>query len=415
MKGKWKNGARNFFSRNIRYKVISLACAVTFWFWVTGQAETFSLLGNRVISVQVELRNAPANMVVLNDLPTVSVEVNWQSRQLGVKDVNAYIDLKDATLGKASYAVEAETLDGSGVSKISPRTVPLNIDQLIDKPMEVDVLVFGKPAQGYVAADPILIPEEVVVRGPKSIVDKMEKVAVEINIEGIDSTLRSSKPIQYKDFGILNLFAPDPGLKKLTALTGAVEIIVPIYEAEYASKRVPLVVDVEGKTAEGYELRSFDPLPAAVTLIGLPQDLEGIVSVDLGTISIEGVKENKTFEFDTRSLDLPQGVSVATDAKINVLVSVRQVMLQRVVSFVPVEIRNQRTQYTYSDVPLQSIVIRGYPEDVQNITATSMRFWINVADLEGGTHSVELLWEAMPPGVFPVQIPRVTIVVTAPA
>ncbi|MCL1851734.1 MAG: CdaR family protein [Peptococcaceae bacterium] len=405
---------RHIFGRNIRYKIISLVCAVTFWFWVTGQAESFSLLGNRIISVQVELRNAPADMVVLNDLPIVSVEVNWQNRQLGVKDVNAYIDLKDAALGKGSYLVEAETLDGSSISKISPRTVPLNIDQMSDKPMRVDAQVSGKPAVGYVAGDPILSPEEVVVRGPKSIVDKMEKVAVEINIDDADSTLRASMPILYKDFGIFNLFAPDPGLKKLTALTGAVEIIIPIYEAGNTSKRVPLSVDVDGKTADGYELRSFEPLPGVVTLLGSFQSLEQISSVDLGTISIEGLDENKTFEFDSSTLVLPEGVSAMVGVKIKVLVSVRQVMQQRVIAAVPVEVRNQRPHYSYSDVKPLAITVRGYPEDIQYVTASSLRFWVDAADLEGGTHSVELLWGTMPPGVAPVQTPKVTLVVTAP-
>ena len=305
---------RHFFGRNIRYKIISVICAIMVWFWVTDQTESFSFLGTKTVPVQVELRDIPANLVILNELPVVRVDVSGQNRD---KDIHAYIDLKNPAIGEASYTIEVEPVDGMTVKKISPQSLPLNIDKLSDKPMPIQVRVTGKPASGYAAGDPILTPGEVVVRGPQGTIDKMEKVVVDINIDGANSTLRTSRPI----------FAPNPELNELkgvTALTGAVDVIVPIYDADSIRRVVPLSISIDGTVADGYELLSSELLPAAVTLIGPKQALAEISDLHLGTLSVEDLKSSRVFDIDPEDLPLPEKVIVALGTKIKVLVGVRK-------------------------------------------------------------------------------------------
>ncbi|MCL1918225.1 MAG: CdaR family protein [Peptococcaceae bacterium] len=313
---------RHLFSRNIGYKIFSVVCAVIVWFVVTGQAETFSFLGTKTVPVQVELRNTPANLIVLNELPTIHVDVSAQNSD---KEIHAYIDLENAAIntdtGPTSYTIKVDPGEGGTVKKVSPSTLPLDIDKLSDKSMHVETQIIGKPAKGYVAGDPILTPSEVVVRGPQSIIDKMEKVGVEVNIDGADSTLRTSRPIVYKDFGVFNIFSPDPEYKRLTALTGAVDVIVPIYEAGSISKIVPLSVTIDGTVANGYEVLSAEPLPAVITLIGPEQTLAEISEVHLGALSVDDLNSSKVFDIDSAALSLPEKVIMVLDTKIKVLIS----------------------------------------------------------------------------------------------
>ncbi|MDR1961766.1 MAG: hypothetical protein LBQ16_05730, partial [Gracilibacteraceae bacterium] len=105
---------KKVFKHNWNYKLISFILAICFWMWITSQSAPITLWGEQKIIVPLVLRDQPENLVVVSSLNTVSVRLNNVAADMAdnVKNVYAYVDMRDAAEGEASYTVQIEAPEG---------------------------------------------------------------------------------------------------------------------------------------------------------------------------------------------------------------------------------------------------------------------------------------------------------------
>ncbi len=409
---------RDILRRNLGYKLVSLALAIIFWIWITSLTEPASLWGKQTLDVPLVINNQPSNLVIIsNNIPTISVRVdnNNNDQGINVKSLFAYVDLKDAVAGEHSYEVFMDVPEGLNIENISPSTVVLKLDTVKDKIVPVRVDIKGVPPSGFVAGNPVITPPVVNVRGPTSILEKLEEVSVEVDVTGARETMRVARPVTFKDLNSSGIFATNPNLESLQSFPNNVEIIVPIYAKGTSSKMVPIKVDTRGTPAAGLTVRLITPLPSQVQLLGDEETLKEIQQLTLETIDVSGLTSNRVIEIPINTITLPKGVSLIEGTSISVMVHIGPQSENRTIKDIPVGIRNIPQDVNAEPINSIEIIVHGYPDILNAIQPRDISAWVDATGLQPGEYpNTTVLWN-LPAGADMVNIPRVTLVLTSTA
>jgi YbbR domain-containing protein len=183
---------KSWFTTNVELKLSSLAVAVILWFFVM-------LSGRSEISVDVPVifMNIPEKLEVLDSPETIRVNIEGQDRilrNLRQNEVRAVIDLNESKAGRAFFTLSKNNIELPKmlvVTSIDPETISLKIEAQLNKTVSVKPSVTGLPEKGFVIADVKVVPETVILEGPKSAIAKIYSVKTEpLDITGINSDLR---------------------------------------------------------------------------------------------------------------------------------------------------------------------------------------------------------------------------------
>lgn len=404
---------RDLIRRNLGYKVVSLVLAIVFSLWITSQVDPV-LFNKNNISVPLIPKNQPANLVIVSNLPSITVRID-NAQGVDVTDLYAYVDLKDATPGEHSFKVAMNMPEGVKVESLSPNTVVIKLDLVKDKIVPVVVKTTGQVAEGFVVGEPQVVPEVVNVRGPESIIDRLENVVVDVNVTGMKESKRVAWPVTFKDLKSEGLFGPDPNLKSLNPFPDTVEVLIPVYPEGLAEKAVPLRVATRGDLASGLELRNVAPVPARVQLLGDSKSLKEIQYIDLGVIDISEITSNKIIDINLKSITLPQGVSFIEGTKISVSIEVVSSPINKKIKGIPVEVKNIAPGLQARTIPEIEITVRGYPNVLEKINPKEISAWVDAEGLETGSYPNTLIYWSVPPGISVVQAPQVELVLEVSA
>lgn len=400
----------DIFRRNLGYKIVSLVLAISFWLWITNQQEPTGLFGERSFDVQLVLNNQPPNLVVVSNLPTISVRLDNDNQGINVKELYAYVDLKDAMAGEHSFEVFMDVPEGIEIKAISPKNIVLRLDTVKDKIVPVMVNVTGTPGDGFVAGQPIIMPPVVNVRGPTAILEKLENVVVKADITGKVESMRIARAVTYEDTEGKGIFTSDPNQQSLNAFPETVEVVIPIYPKGTASKTVPLTVSTSGKPADGMTVRMITPLPSQVLLLGDEESLKAIQYVKLGTVNVSGLNANKVVDIPLNSVKLPEGVSFNEGTSISVMVYIGPSSVERIIKGIPVGINNIPEGLSAETISSIDLKISGYPDILDALKPGDITAWVDATNLQAGTYSsTAVLWKA-PSGVSVLNVPKVTLI-----
>lgn len=404
---------RDIIRRNLGYKVVALLLAIIFWLWITYQNEPDGLFGKQTLNVPLVIYNQPSNLVVISDIPSISVRLDNNNQGINVKELFAYVDLKDAMAGEHSYEVHMDAPEGVKIEDKSPGNVIIRLDMVKDKIVPVLAQIKGSPAGGFVAGQPLITPPVVNVRGPNSILENLENVVVEVEVTGMKESILVPRGVSFKDTENKGIFAPDPDLGSLHAYPDTVDVVVPIYPKGTASKTVPLRATTKGTPAQGMAVRMVSPLPAQVELMGNEESLNNIQSVNLGSVEVGGLSSNRVIDIPLSTIALPEGVSFAEGTKLSVMVYIGPSSINRTLKAIPVGVKNIPQGLTAETIPSIDLVVSGYPDVLDALKPGDVAAWVDAANLQEGSHpDITVLWEA-PSGVAMVDVPKVTVVLKA--
>lgn len=406
---------RDFFRRNMGYKTISLVLAIIFWLWIASQSESPGLFGRQTLDIPLVIYNQPSNLVLVSKVSSVKIVLdNNNNQSISVKDLFAYVDLKDAVAGEHSFEVFVERPQGINLEEINPKSVVLRLEPVKDKILPVVAVLSGTPSSGFTAGEPIITPPVVNIRGPVSILEKLERVYVDIDVSGVKDSLQVERGIIYRDIEGKGIFDPNPNLESLRAFPDTVDVVVPIIQRGTASKMLPLRVSTRGTPPAGMAVRAVTPLPAQVQVLGDEEVLQTLQYITLRAIDVSGINSNRVLNIALETIELPDGVSFSDGTKISVMVTVGEAVINKVLSNLPVAIRNVPQGLTADPIAPVSVTVSGYPERLNRLSAGDVTVWIDAAGMAEGTYpGTDLLWN-VPAGVAMVQAPKVNLVLKPP-
>jgi YbbR domain-containing protein len=262
---------RRIFIEDWSLKLLSLAIAIVLWLLVTGQNQPVTAH----VNVQLNFIRPPS-LEISNDPPrTVDVMLTGSRNKLDdltSLDLVATVDISDQRSGERvlRLADKAQIVlpQGIKVDGFQPSAIPIRLEEILERQVEVEPKLEGKPADGFEVYSVYPSKGSVAVRGPASRVSALQKVATEsIWLAGHSESFNAPN---------VALDVPDP---KVDLLEPMVNVLVEIGERriEKTFSDVPVTTEDGGKV---------QPATTSVTLLGSPSFLEAAKTQDMRIVLV---------------------------------------------------------------------------------------------------------------------------------
>ncbi len=316
---------KNKFTENLGWKLLSLLSAVFLWMIVNNLddptiPQTFYNIPVRLLNTEMITDSGQVyeflegtdeiERVTIRAPRSVISGLN-ENNIIATADVSQLSSLDTITIKLSTnvYNNELESIKGS------IDTVKLNIENKKTKTLALKATVSGGVDKGYLVGE--ITPEENLVRlaGPESVIDKVAKAAVDVDVTGFTSDIGTS--VEVKLYDKENRQIHDTRISQNIKTVG---VKVNIYQ----TMEVPVFYSYSGVPAQGY--RASGEITASVetvTIAGKQSVLRNVTGIELPaeSVDITDASENLITEVDIRNY-LPDNVFLADQAQAKVEVTV---------------------------------------------------------------------------------------------
>ncbi len=382
---------RDFLSNEIALKVISVIVALVMWMYVMNEKNP---------QVTYVIRDVPVKLVNMNEdrftLKDSSQEffINVKVRgrrsivvDLKPEDIDARANMLGRMEGKNLIPIRVSVPNNVELVDFSPREISIDLDKVVEEQFPVAVDLVGTPVKGYAAATPVVKPEAVVIRGPRSLLNSIKKVVCRVDISDKSTAITSNLPLRVLD---------DKGqnIKGVSIEPKMVEVTVPIVPV----KRVSVKPDIRGNLADGFTIKDITCNPRFVEVTADKEVLETLESISTEPLSVQNSNRSIVRQL---KLILPDNVKLLREDENTVTVTVEiEGSSLKTLNFSSNEIilenlpNNATGTVEQSDI---SLTIRGPNGSINGIGKSSVKLYADVSGLSEGEHTVNLKTEIVEP------------------
>lgn len=249
--------------RDFMLKVLSLLFAIILWSYVRSDGNIIITRNFKNIDVtfegQEELKNNNLTIISPKEF-SVDVELkgyNSYMRTASRDGISAKVILNNLTEGEHSVPISVSYIDsGITVSKVSQKTIPFKIDKIVSDNFNASIIINSNPSPGYSVGD-VENFENVKVTGASTIVNKVEKLEVNVDVSKLTETASvNSKVTAYDTNGNI--------IDDLIIEPSTIKVKVPILK----TKTLPIVIEYTNSDSENIAISDFTIEPSSVTIRG---------------------------------------------------------------------------------------------------------------------------------------------------
>ena len=202
--------------QNLPLKLISLVIAVFLWLMVTGKDYRYG-----DFDIPIELKGLPENLILTRaaseDQEVKNATVRIRATETVIRSLDErsmFLQMDISSLGQGDHLMQLSgdmvmgKPPGAEITEITPRVLELNIEELLIKPIVVvNPEILGKPADNYDIWQINCNPPSVRVQGPKSVVEKIEKISTpQINVDGMSQSMIERSMLLVPPHPLVSLF-----------------------------------------------------------------------------------------------------------------------------------------------------------------------------------------------------------------
>jgi YbbR domain-containing protein len=307
---------RAFLLENWLQKLAALVIALGLWFVVT-----FNQPGQRTTlpSIPLDTSSLPDSLAITKGRTTVSVEVTAKGESLpdlGIYDIEAYVDLSSAQTGTHLYPVRLRYpswLDRVAVLRPRPEEVELTVERVVRRRLVVSVHTVGQ-SDRFEVRRWVLTPQAVWVEGAESVVARVISARVSMDMSQLEIGGRYERLVEVLD-------ANDRPVEPVSVDPKTV-----VVRAELVSlptlKRLVVLPAFEGALPLGVRLTSYEVVPNTVVVRGEPSQLAQVSTVETEPINLSSLRGDREVRVRLR---LPQGLTLDEGEQEEVKVFLRAV------------------------------------------------------------------------------------------
>ena len=318
------------------YIVVACVASVLLWMYVVNYentTQTVTLSGLEVTYIGGEdILQDRSLLVTDKDMQDVSLQLMVKRRlvsQLNNDTVHVSVDLRDIRsrgVYEKAYTISYDNVDEDDVIVLrkTPETMMVNIDRIgVIPEVEVRGVFDGTVAEGYMLEPIIYSPETIQVRGPESVISRIDCAKVIIERENLTRTVTGT-------VGFVLVDEDGQPVESAEMETSAKEIsyTIPIVKVKDVGLTVNLL-EGGGADADDAVVRVDPPF---VTLSGDAELLNGINQITLGSVDLASFAQSTT---ETFAILLPNGVNnLSGDKEATVTVTVRDLTTKTITTLV---------------------------------------------------------------------------------
>ena len=352
--------------------------------------------------VSIEPVNLDETRYALVSISPENVRLRITGRSSAIGRINplhakVQLDLADAVSGEQTLKLAAVGFPEGLRVEIIPDRVTVVIEENVTKEMPVEIEIQGKPQAGLAAGTPILRPNRVFVRMPKSRADSVARIAGIVSVEGASQTLsKQVKLAAYNDNG---------EIVEAEIMPSVVEVEIPI---TLPSKTMPLQITFTGSPAPGYSLASVRQSVQEVTVYGSQEYLNGLDFYMGPEIDLSGLTADTSF-----TLQIPLRGDVVRVEPDTVTVWIDVIGAERrKLEKLPVSVRGLPAEYELIFIDpadgAVDVTLEGAPDVLADLQPEDIDVVLDVGNLPIGEHQVKVSF-SLPSYVRVVQNEPVTV------
>lgn len=334
--------------------------------------------------IPLEIVNLPQGLqLVAFTAPAVNVslrapESTWN--QLTSEEVHALLDLRGLQAGEHTLPVVV-TLDAHPaiLTKVDPAALTLTLDVSSSKSMQVRADRVGEIALGYQANEPSIAPDHVLVSGPASAVQRVDRIRASVRMTGRREDF--DQEVRLEALDALGERVPDISLDPAFA---RVTIVV---EQLGGYRLLAILPIVEGQVAQGYQVAGLSVSPTLVTVYSSdPQAVDSLPGfVETFPVDIAGAEENVTQRVNLR---LPSGVAQVDEQPVEVRVEVAAIEITTTLT-TTIETQGLRPGLFAQVSPeTVSVILKGPLPVLDALRPGDLQVVLDLRGLAIGTHQV---------------------------
>lgn len=315
---------------NLGLKILAVLFSVIIWFIVVNINDPVDKTIFR--NVPVEILNADAVTgqgkvyEILDETDVIDVTV-WAKRSildtLGKENIIATADMQEINFMDTMVRIKLATNKyNDKLENISSSTenMLISIEDMKREQFLITTVAMGEPAEGFILGSVSSDQNLVSLSGPESLVSKVERAEVSVDVAGLSQDIRTDASVRLYDAE--NNLIEDKNLKKsLDQVKVNIEIL--------QTKRVPLLFSVSGVPAEGYALTGeIESTPSTVLVAGKGNAIKNISQIEIPNtvLNVAGLSRNLTATVELKKY-LPEGITIAEndfDGKVDVTVNIQK-------------------------------------------------------------------------------------------
>ena len=420
---------------NIPLKIMSVAVAVVVWLIVVNidnpvGTNYYTLTNVELINKEyVESSDTIGKMCMpeeKQDSIRIAITTNKKIRdKIKVSDITATADLQQAVSLDTNPVMVPITVTCSvpGVTpndiKVTPQNLSVNLDEKETQEFVVNVSRGDtKPGKDYEVGSLTANPEKVRITGPKSLVNKIDKVNATISLDGNtqDFTQDVNLTIIDKNQEALS----DSEMNSLRIENNAkVSVTARLWKIRQG---VGISAGYVGSPASGYQVGTVTTVPDTISVAGSTEGLETLtqndntITIPADSIDISGESRDVERKISLKDL-LPDNVKLTSDSSEDVWVTVSilpEGSREFILSTKDIEVKNKPDdlQVTFETAQIE-IRIKSDTEDLDDLnTETDIKASIDLKGKEEGNYKVPVTL-SLPDGYETVENVSTEVVISS--
>lgn len=420
---------------NIPLKIMSVAVAVVVWLIVVNidnpvGTNYYTLTNVELINKEyVESSDTIGKMCMpeeKQDSIRIAITTNKKIRdKIKVSDITATADLQQAVSLDTNPVMVPITVTCSvpGVTpndiKVTPQNLSVNLDEKETQEFVVNVSRGDtKPGKDYEVGSLTANPEKVRITGPKSLVNKIDKVNATISLDGNTQDFTQDVNITIIDKNQEAL--SDSEMNSLRIENNAkVSVTARLWKIRQG---VGISAGYVGSPASGYQVGTVTTVPDTISVAGSTEGLETLtqndntITIPADSIDISGESRDVERKISLKDL-LPDNVKLTSDSSEDVWVTVSilpEGSREFTLSTKDIEVKNKPDdlQVTFETAQIE-IRIKSDTEDLDDLnTETDIKASIDLKGKEEGNYKVPVTL-SLPDGYETVENVSTEVVISS--
>lgn len=387
---------------NLGLKILSLAIAILVWLLVVNINNPIGTKSFVISDVQLlnEAYIDADGKMCMQDEEQVPIRVTIKAQRkildrISVNDIRAVADLQQAVSLNTDPVMVPITVSCDHILpdniEVTPRNLSLHLEDKDTQEFVVNVTTNNtKPDRGYEIGTLTSNPEKIKITGPKSLINKIDKVNASIDVDGATEDITTEKDVKIIDKNGEEFTDSDMSYLNVSR----VYVTAKLWKVQ---ANVKIKAGYSGSPKSGYQVESVSTTPNVISVAGSEEALATLKEQN-NTITIpDSVADisdrDSDFEEKINISDyLPDGLKLTSDSSEDVFVRVNVLPMGSSVCEVPTKniVVNHAPDGMQVSFDTANIEVRVQKTDssLDDLTEEQIKASIDLSNVGEGSHEV---------------------------
>lgn len=385
-------------THNWGLKIISALFAIILWLIVVNIIDPVEEKSFNNIHVTVEndsvIKEQGKVYDIIDNSDVISITVKGRRsalEKMKSSDFAAVADMKEMIVIDTVPIEVSANKNNDKIQEITPktRTLKISVEDSATKQFAITTNISGTPGEGYAVGDIICNPSVLKVTGAASVVNKISRVSVTVDVKDMTTTINDTVTPKFYD--------SDGDIIEATSLeykNDDISVSVDLLK----TKEIVLNFKVKGTPAEDYQYVETVYSPDTITIAGEDEELAKINSLDIteDAVDVTGATDNVQQSIDITGY-LSSSVRLVDSSESLILVTAIIEKLETKNIEIPkssIQILNLSSGYSFNFSNNDNIMVtvKGLAENISEINANDIKASIDLDDInDAGTKTLPVI------------------------